>query len=155
MVWLLLGCAMKRTWDFEAGPTSVAPLTVEVVDARIQQKDVKLQLALRNDSTTAKTVALDSGRLALPDGAEWVAVLADGEGVDHPFLVFGKQRAGESVVIEPGEAAIIDVRSHQYGRDLRRQEHLNVALEVRVDGLPLHLPLRLTPPANAPLGEHI
>ena len=155
MIWLLVGCAMKRTWDFTAGPTTVTPITVEVVEADVAQKDVRLELALKNESSTTKTVDLDSGSLSIPDGSSWVAVVADGEGLDHPFLVLGKQRSAERVVIEPGERAFIEVRSHQYGRDLRRHEHLNVALDVRVDGLPVHLPLRLVPPPNAPRGEHI
>lgn len=155
MLLLVVGCAMKRSWDFEAGPTTVTPLTAQVLEARVQQKDAMLELALRNDSGASKTVDLDTASLELPDGTDVIAVVADRQGLDHPFLVFGKQRAGEQVTIPAGESAVIEVRAHQYGRDLRRQEHLNVALELRVDGLPVHVPLRLVPPDKAPLGEHI
>jgi len=153
---LLLSClAMKRTWDFTASPVREPPIVVRVAEARIGQKDAAIELNVKNRTDLEVKVELRESELSLPDGDAWPAFVGDGRGTDTARLLLGLQPKNEVLILQGKGDARAKVRVRQYGRDLRRHEELTLKLELRVNGLPVTIPVVLEAPAEAPRGERI
>lgn len=155
MIWLISCLAMKRTWEFSAPPSQAEPIVVRVVENRVKQKDLSLDVSIKNTSDERVRVELRESTLSLPGGASWPAYVGDGKGTDFARLSLGLQPRNEVLQLMPRGDAIAKVRVHQYGRDLRRHERLTLSLELRVNGESVTVPVVLSAPSEAPMGERI
>ena len=153
VIWLLSCLAMKRSWEFTGPPTEAAPVKVRVAETRVQQKDARLELSLKNTSDARIKVELRQSELALPSGEAWPAFVGDGKGTDFARLTLGIQPKDEVLQLGPREDHVVRVRVHQYGGDLRRHPELHLDLQLRVDGQPLTVPVVIRAPDDAPMGE--
>jgi len=156
------GCAaMKRTWVFHA-PTVAGP-RVDVTPNRLEvaQKSAYVSFWVRNVSAAPVVVEAGGFTMRLPDGTAIVGKTnffnrhVDGawSALARTGLVAEKGKPA----LPPGASVEIALQFRQYGRDLRRQASLTVALDgLRVDGQPAALPpLIMSPPPEAPQGEDI
>jgi hypothetical protein len=153
----LSGCAaMKRTWAFSE-PTVTGPqLRVEARETLVTQKDVWLELEVKNVSGTPLDVDMETFVLTLPDGEE-VLGYVDYMTRKKEQLSGVVRRNDDDPPLQPGQHLRIQLNFHQYGRDYRRLPTLIVDLSgILVDGVSADVPpLVLEAPANAPMGEHI
>jgi uncharacterized lipoprotein YbaY len=158
----LSGCAaMKRTWVFRATPVVGERVDVTPNRLEVAQKSAYVSFWVRNRSAAPVVVEAGSFTMRLPDGT---AVAGKTNFLNRHVDTAWNVLARTGLVAEKGKPALppgasveVALQFRQYGRDLRRQTSLSVALDgLRVDGQPVALPpLVLAPPPEAPTGEDI
>src|SRR6185369_8409200 len=137
--------------------------TVQVTAARIgvAQKSAYVSFLVRNTSSAPGVIEAGTFTLRLPDGttiAGHTSFIGRGyEGARGLLERAGVVDAKGKSAVAPGASVEIALGFRQYGRDLRRQPTLTVALDgLLVDGRPVALPpLVLVAPPEAPMGEDI
>ncbi|MEA2699714.1 MAG: hypothetical protein QOI66_3985 [Myxococcales bacterium] len=159
---LTAGCAaMKRTWQFNAAPVASERLEVLPQRADVALKSATIRFTVRNKSSAPLTIDADTFTLRLPDGTTVVGKTNFfGRAYDQTRGLLervGWMNGRDKPALAPGASLDIAVAFRQYGRDLRRQPTLTVALDgLHVDGRPAELPpLVLVAPPGAPIGEDI
>jgi hypothetical protein len=159
---LTAGCAaMQRTWQFNAGPVASERLEVVPQRADVGLSSATIRFTVRNRSSAPLTIDADAFTLRLPDGTIVIGTTSFfGRVYDQTRGLLervGWMNGREKPALAPGASLNIAVAFRQYGRDLRRQPTLTVALDgLRVDGRPSELPpLVLVAPPGAPIGEDI
>ncbi len=151
---------IQRTWDFSAEAVAGPRVRVQVIEAKITQKDAWVTLRVFNQMTTAARVEFATFVLSYPDGDTVEGYLSYGEKLGktlaHAEQTLRREEQEEPLVA-PGAHVDIQLDFHQYGRDLRRHETLTIDLAgVIIDGVSAQLPsLVLRAPPEAPIGEHI
>ena len=159
---LTAGCAaMTRTWQFNAAPVTSERLEVMPQRADVALKSVTVRFTIRNKSSAPLAIDADTFTLRLPDGTVVVGKTSFfGRAYDQTRGLLervGLMNGRDRPALAPGATVEIAVAFRQYGRDLRRQPTLTVALDgLHVDGRPAELPpLVLVAPPGAPIGEDI
>ena len=156
MLLFWLACApMKRKWAFEdQGGFVTEAVEIEVVEARVKQKDLFVELRVTNPGDRELEIRLAEGSLSAHDGSSWPAFAASSRAGDGLSIV-GVQARSQDLVLPPQGSQTFWVRAHQYGRDLRRYPRLELQLRMSVRDQILEPVVVLNPPEGAPIGQRI
>ena len=153
------GCAaMVRRWEFTAAPVADAGLGLSVVKATVAQDAARLDLIFQNQSDAPLTLRVDAVELR----AEDAPILLSG---DEPLRLnaiadrLDPRARATPIVLSPGQQTPISQVFYVVGHDLRRHPNYTVAVYVVTLSAGQEagrwITLRLSAPADAPIGEHI